>query len=93
MVRKLSLAYLPLILTTRIDPSEVDKEAHNVDTIARYPLDFYEDTLQHANPKDLEPIMGLVSSRLGTELQYEQFGFTHDTDNISAGPKTCLYGF
>jgi len=82
---------LPLILTTRIDPSEVDKEAHNVDVMARYPLDFYEATLQHENPKELEPIMDLVSSRLGTELQYEQFGFTHDTDDISAGPKMSSY--
>jgi len=82
---------LPLILTTRIDPSEVDKEAHNVDVMARYPLDFYEATLQHKNPKELEHIMDLVSSRLGTELQYEQFGFTHDTDNISAGPKMSSY--
>ncbi len=82
---------LPLLLTTRIDPSEVDKEAHNVDAMARYPLDFYEATLRHENPKELEPIMDLVSSRLGTELQYEQFGFTHDTDDISAGPKMSSY--
>jgi len=82
---------LPLILTTRIDPSEIDKEAHNIDVMARYPLDFYEATLQHENPKELEPIMDLVSSRLGTELQYEQFGFTHDTDDISAGPEISSY--
>jgi DNA polymerase II large subunit len=82
---------LPLLLTTRIDPSEVDKEAHNVDVMARYPLDFYEATLRHENPKELEPIMDLVSSRLGTELQYEQFGFTHDTDDISAGPEMSSY--
>ncbi|MCX6666816.1 MAG: DNA polymerase II large subunit [Euryarchaeota archaeon] len=82
---------LPLILTTRIDPSEVDKEAHNIDTLFRYPLEFYEATLKHENPKELESIMGLVASRLGTELQYEQFGFTHDTDNISSGPKASAY--
>ena len=82
---------LPLILTTRIDPSEVDKEAHNVDTLSRYPLEFYESTLHHINPKDLEDKMGLVASRLGTELQYEKFGFTHDTDNISSGPKMSNY--
>jgi len=82
---------LPLILTTRIDPSEVDKEAHNVDTLTRYPLEFYESTLRHLNPKDLEDKMGLVSARLGTELQYEQFGFTHDTDDISKGPKMSNY--
>ena len=82
---------LPLILTTRIDPSEVDKEAHNLDTLSRYPLEFYEATLHHVNPKELENKMGIVASRLGTELQYEHFGFTHDTDDISAGPKMSNY--
>ena len=82
---------LPLIITTRLDPSEVDKEAHNIDTLARYPLNFYEATLHHEHPKELENIMGLVSSRLGSELQYEQFCFTHDTKNISDGPKRSSY--
>jgi DNA polymerase II large subunit len=82
---------LPLILTTRIDPSEVDKEAHNVDTLTQYPLDFYESTLRHEHSKELESVMGLVSSRLGSELQYEKFGFTHDTVDISGGPKTSNY--
>ena len=82
---------LPLILTTRIDPAEVDKEAHNIDTLARYPLDFYEATLKHEHSKNLESAMGLVSTRIGTDLQYEQFGFTHDTDDISVGPKESQY--
>ncbi|MBU0496573.1 MAG: DNA polymerase II large subunit, partial [Candidatus Thermoplasmatota archaeon] len=82
---------LPLILTTRIDPAEVDKEAHNLDTLARYPLAFYEQTILHAHSKKLEPIMGLVAHRIGTELQYEQFDFTHDTTDISAGPKESTY--
>jgi DNA polymerase II large subunit len=82
---------LPLLITTRIDPSEVDKEAHNVDTLFRYPLEFYEATLRHSHPKELEGIMNLVSSRLGTKLQYEKFGFTHDTRDISEGPKKSSY--
>jgi DNA polymerase II large subunit len=82
---------LPLILTTRIDPSEVDKEAHNVDTLSRYPLEFYEATLRHEHSKELESKMGLVAARIGTELQYEGFGFTHDTFDISDGPKMSNY--
>ncbi len=82
---------LPLILTTRLDPAEVDKEAHNIDTLSRYPLAFYEATLKHEHPKNLESIMGLVSSRIATPLQYEQFGFTHDTNHICTGPKESLY--
>jgi DNA polymerase II large subunit len=82
---------LPLILTTRLDPSEVDKEAHNLDTLGRYPLEFYEATLKHEHSKNMEAKMGLVAARLGTELQYEQFCFTHDTNNISEGPRESLY--
>ena len=82
---------LPLILTTRLDPAEVDKEAHNLDTLARYPLEFYEATLKHPQPKELEEIMGTVSSKLGTPLQYEGFGFTHNTSDISMGPKKSKY--
>ena len=82
---------LPLLITTRLDPSEVDKEAHNLDTLARYPLKFYESTMKHEHSRNLEAIMGCVSARLGTELQYEQFGFTHDTNDISEGPKESVY--
>jgi DNA polymerase II large subunit len=35
--------------------------------------------------------MGLVASRLGTDAQYEGFGFTHDTIDISEGPKMSNY--
>jgi DNA polymerase II large subunit len=63
----------PLVLTTRLDPSEVDKEAHNIDVCDHYPLEFYEATLKYTNPKELESKMDLVSSRLGTPLQYDKF--------------------
>ncbi|KGK99501.1 DNA polymerase II large subunit [Methanococcoides methylutens] len=81
----------PLVLTTRLDPSEVDKEAHNIDVCESYPLEFYEATLRIANPKEFEDTFDLVSSRLGTPLQYEKFMFTHDTSNIAAGPLKSAY--
>jgi DNA polymerase II large subunit len=81
----------PLVLTTRIDPDEVDKEAHNVDVLFQYPLEFYEATLQYKNPRDIVKVMDIVSGRLGTPAQYEGFGFTHDTSNIAAGPRNSAY--
>jgi DNA polymerase II large subunit len=81
----------PLVLTSRIDPNEVDKEAHNVDLLFRYPLSFYEATLQYRNPKDIVKLMDTVSGRLGTQAQYEGFGFTHDTADIAAGPRNSAY--
>ncbi|WP_440952551.1 DNA polymerase II large subunit [Methanococcoides sp. FTZ1] len=81
----------PLVLTTRLDPSEVDKEAHNIDVCESYPLEFYEATLNITNPKEFEDTFDLVSNRLGTPLQYEKFMFTHDTSNIAAGPLNSAY--
>ncbi|GFO97972.1 DNA polymerase II large subunit [groundwater metagenome] len=81
----------PLVLTSRIDPNEVDKEAHNIDLLFKYPLEFYEATLQYKNPKDIVMFMDTVSARLGTPAQYEGLGFTHDTTDIAAGPRNSAY--
>jgi DNA polymerase II large subunit len=29
----------PLVLTSSIDPAEIDKESHNLDVMSSYPLD------------------------------------------------------
>ncbi len=81
----------PLVLTSRIDPNEIDKEAHNIDVSFCYPLEFYEASLAYRNPKDIAKLMDTVSGRLGKPEQYEGFGFTHNTSNIAAGPKNSAY--
>ena len=81
----------PLVLTTRIDPNEIDKEAHNVDCLREYPLEFYEAAMQLLDTKKVEKIMDLVAGRIGTEKQYGGFGFTHDTANIAEGPIHSAY--
>jgi DNA polymerase II large subunit len=81
----------PLILNTRIDPREIDKEAHNMDIMAGYPLEFYEATLRYANPSELKQLMETVERRLGGEQQYGGFRFSHDTSDIAAGPHASRY--
>ena len=81
----------PLVLTTRIDPMEIDKEALNVDVMDRYPLEFYYATMRKAKPKEVEGIMDFVKKRVGTPLQYEGFRFTHDTSDINAGVLQSAY--
>ncbi|MEM0449695.1 MAG: DNA polymerase II large subunit [Methanomassiliicoccales archaeon] len=81
----------PLVLTTRLDPNEVDKEAHNIDVMREYPLEFYQATLEYKHPKEVQDLMDMVAKRLGSVLQYEGFGFTHDTKDISEGPKESAY--
>lgn len=81
----------PLVLTTRLDPNEIDKEAHNVDCLFEYPLEFYQAAMEMKDTKSVEKIMDLIGGRIGTEKQYEGLGFTHDTHDISAGPKHSAY--
>jgi len=81
----------PLVLTTKLDPNEIDKEAHNMDVSSKYPLEFYRATQRYAHPKEVEPIMDLVGGRIGTVLQYEGLGFTHEARHISEGPTSSAY--
>ncbi len=81
----------PLVLTTRIDPAEIDKESHNIDVGSSYPLELYLETMKYAHPKDVEHLIDRVEHRLGTPAQLEGFGFTHDTTDISAGPSESTY--
>ncbi len=81
----------PLVLTTRVDPKEVDREAHNMDIAPCYPLEFYEATLKYANPKEFEQKIPTIASRLESENKYQGFKFTHSTSDIAMGPAVSAY--
>lgn len=89
--RRGGLMDAPLVLTTRLDPNEIDKEAHNIDCLAEYPLEFYKAAMEMKDPKEIEGMMDLIAGRIGTEGQYEGLRFTHDTKDISEGPKHSAY--
>ncbi len=89
--RRGGLMDAPLVLTTRLDPNEIDKEAHNVDCLRRYPIEFYEAAMELKDTKAVEKQMDLIAGRIGTERQYEGLGFTHNTHDISEGPKFSAY--
>ena len=77
----------PLVLAIRLDPNEIDKEAHNIDLLWEYPLEFYQASMAMKAPKEVQGQMDLVADRVKSLLQYEGFGFTHDTNDIAEGPK------
>jgi DNA polymerase II large subunit len=89
--RRGGLMDLPLVLATRIDPSEIDKEAHNLDVAWSYPLEFYRATEQHMPAKNIAAKMTLLGSRLGTPEQFERFGYTVESRSIHEGPVDSAY--
>ncbi len=81
----------PLVLSIRIDPNEIDKEAHAIDVGARYPLALFEAAAAGKHPNEVAKLIDMVAGRIGTPAQYEGFAFTHDTGDISAGPGHTAY--
>lgn len=81
----------PLVLTTRLNPTEVDKEALNVDSGWFYSRDFYETTLTQPHPKECAERMDFVERRLGSVAAVRGYGYTHDCHSIDQGPALCAY--
>jgi DNA polymerase II large subunit len=79
----------PLVMSSRIDPTEIDDEAHNVDIVDSYPREFYEATLRMADPGEVD--ITIAEETLGTDREYSGFRHTHDTSDLAAGPDLSAY--
>jgi DNA polymerase large subunit len=81
----------PLVMSSRIDPSEIDDEAHNIDIMQNYPREFYEATREMAETGEVEELMTIAEETLGTDREYTGFEHTHDTTDLAAGPDLSAY--
>lgn len=81
----------PLVMSSRIDPAEIDDEAHNVDIMSQYPREFFEATRELAHPEDVADMMTIAEETVGTEHEYTGFDHTHPTSDIAAGPSLSAY--
>jgi DNA polymerase II large subunit len=79
----------PLVMSSRIDPTEIDDEAHNMDIVESYPREFYLKTLEMADPGDAN--ITIAEEYLGTDREYSGFRHTHDTTDIALGPDLSAY--
>jgi DNA polymerase II large subunit len=79
----------PLVLTSRLVPSEVDDMVFNMDVVSEYPIEFYDACMEYKNPWDVK--IEIVEHNLGTEKQYEGMMFTHDTRNVNEGVRVSAY--
>jgi len=79
----------PLVLSSKILPSEVDDMVFNMDVGFEYPLELYEASQLYKKPEEVA--VEVFRKRLGTEKQYEGIGFTHDTFDLNDGVKCSSY--
>ena len=81
----------PLVLSSRIDPEEIDDESHNLDTMEILPLELFQKTMENAKPSEVLDLVNNVQKRLGKDEQYHGLIYSHETSSIHQGPKVCLY--
>lgn len=79
----------PFVMTTLLKPSEVDDMIFDLDIAWKYPLEFFQASLDYKKPWDVE--LATYSSVLNTPKQYEGIGFTHDTNDFNEGVRCSLY--
>ena len=79
----------PLVMSSRIDPAEIDDEAYNMDVVDSYPREFYEATRRMADPDEVD--ITIAEESVDTPDEYTGFRHTHDTSNIALGPALSAY--
>lgn len=73
----------PLLLQPSVIPTEVQRQAHNLDIAERYPLSFYEKlSSEGVTPSSISKLIPTVKDRLATSEQFSAYDFTHTTERI-----------
>ncbi len=81
----------PILLIPFVNTKEVQRQAHDFDVSATYPIEFYKKTLEKGDARPASAMMDVISHRLGTEAQFEGFQYTTPCTNINLGNANSSY--
>ena len=81
----------PFFIIPIVNPSEVQRQAHEVDVTSVYPLAFYEKSLENVSPQRVKDLIDIIEHRLNTESQFEGFGYTIPVSDINLGNRESMY--
>jgi DNA polymerase II large subunit len=79
----------PLVVSTILNPEEIDDEVYDVDTCWGYPIEFYKATLEYKEPWSVK--IEQIRNRIGKPQQYEGMGYTHKVSDINLGVISSSY--
>lgn len=86
----------PLLLTVLLNPTEVARQAFNMEVVEAFPLEFFEQASRQADAKLVHDIVETVSHRLeaigtGNGAMLRGFGFTHCVSDLNVGNRESVY--
>ncbi len=80
----------PLLVQPIVIPQEVQRQAHNFEVVKKYPLSFFQATLQKAKAGEIKDVE-ILKSRLETERQFYDHFFTHQTSTLTTSKSRSAY--
>jgi DNA polymerase II large subunit len=80
----------PLILSTVLNPDEIDDEAWAMETVSEYPLQFYRETQDYKAPWDLECDVEIGEDIVHSDEPFDH-GYTHETSDVEDAPMESAY--
>lgn len=81
----------PIILTLKINPIEVARQAYNIEIADKLPLAFYEETINRSDPKMVLDIIETFHHRVERNITVENLKFTHNINDLNSGNNESAY--
>ncbi|HJT83522.1 MAG TPA: DNA polymerase II large subunit [Nitrososphaeraceae archaeon] len=81
----------PLLIQPIVLPHEVQRQALNIDITSNYPLQLYEKSFKYIKAENLSNNIEIIKNRIGSELQFYNYYFTHHTDLLTTEEKRSAY--
>jgi DNA polymerase II large subunit len=81
----------PLLVQPIVLPHEVQRQALNMDVTSTYPLQLYEKSLEYIKAENLSNDIDIIKNRIGSELQFYNYFFTHHTNLLTVEEKRSAY--
>ncbi|MCL5680821.1 MAG: DNA polymerase II large subunit [Candidatus Thermoplasmatota archaeon] len=83
----------PLVLSLKINPLEIDKEALNLDITGDYPIELLEMTRNYPSPSEISKYVVTVAERIKKGELYPLCRFTDDVSSINLGTLNSNYKY
>ena len=82
----------PLLIQPIVLPHEAQTHAHNFEVAKKFPLAFYESTLNHEKSGDIRNIETLAMRKdTGDENIFHDYFFTHETTTLTSSKSRSAY--
>ncbi len=79
----------PLVISTTLNPLEIDREVYDVDIVSQYPLEFYELAEQKSDPTKVQ--IKTFGDIVNTADPFNGWLYTHDVFDINNAPLSNIY--